>query len=66
MTDEPHDHDGTTCPQCQRMSEAVRVLGGFALALERALEDGTFHRIGEEMARRREEEFWKAFFEEPG
>ncbi len=58
---DPHDHNGTDCPQCRAQAEACKVLGGFAEALEKAIADGVFERLGREYGRRREEAFWKAF-----
>jgi hypothetical protein len=49
-----HDHFGPDCPQCRAASEACRIVGGFAEALEAALNDGTFERLGREAAMRRE------------
>ncbi len=63
MSDVPHDHCGIDCPQCQAASEACKILGGFAEALEKMIEGGVFERLGAEMARRREEAIWKAWME---
>lgn len=51
---EPEDHDALTCPQCQAMNELSKILGGFAEATQRLIDDGTFERWGREMAERRE------------
>jgi hypothetical protein len=58
------DHDALSCPQCQAASEACRVLGGFAEAMQRMLDDGTFERMGQELAMRRERAILEAVFGE--
>jgi hypothetical protein len=46
------DHFGPDCPQCCAM--AAQAMGGMAEALQKALDDGTFERLGMEAAERRE------------
>jgi hypothetical protein len=58
------DHDALSCPQCQGMAQAASVLGGFAESMEKMIEDGTFYRMGQEMARRQNDAFWRAFLGE--
>ncbi len=58
MTD---DHDALSCPQCQAATNACRVLGGFAEAMEKMIADGYFERMGREAAMRRERAALEAF-----
>jgi hypothetical protein len=50
----PEDHDQSTCPQCLAMVAQCNMMGGIAEAMQKMLEDGTFARMGREMAERRE------------
>jgi|HubBroStandDraft_5_1064220.scaffolds.fasta_scaffold167116_3 hypothetical protein len=59
------DHSGPDCPQCQAASLACQVMGGYAEAMQKMLDDGVFERMGEEMARRKEEAFLRAILSQP-
>jgi hypothetical protein len=50
----PEGHDQSACPQCLAMVAQCQILGGIAAAIEKALDDGTFERLGREAAERRE------------
>jgi hypothetical protein len=60
------EHDALNCPQCRGAMEACTILGGFAEAMEKMIENGTFERMGREAARRREQAFWEAFLKSTG
>lgn len=55
------DHDALSCPQCQAATQACAIIGPVAEAMQRMIDDGTFERMGREMAMRQEEAFWRAF-----
>lgn len=61
MSQQHEDRCGVDCPQCQAFSEQARVLGGLGEAMQKMLDDGTFERLGADMARRQEEAFLRAF-----
>lgn len=61
-TIDEHEHFGPDCPQCKSMADQSRVLGGIGEAWQKMLDDGVFFRLGQEMARRREEAVFKAVF----
>ena len=66
MTDHPYDdpgHDALNCVQCQAYNEAGKVIGGIVEVMQRMTDDGTFERMGREMAERREAAVLKAFLE---
>ncbi len=50
-----HEHFGPECPECQAATQTCQVLGGIAEAMQKMLDDGTFERLGAEMAYRREQ-----------
>ncbi len=56
-----HEHFGPDCPTCQAFSEQAKILGGFAEATQQLIDNGTFERMGREMAERREKAILDAF-----
>jgi hypothetical protein len=61
MQSEHEDHDALNCPECQAASEACKVLGTIGEAMEKALADGAFERMGRQMAQERERRMLEAF-----
>lgn len=61
MADE-HDHFGPECPQCRALADQANILGGFAESMQQMIDNGTFERLGREMAMRREQAIMEAVF----
>lgn len=59
------EHDALSCPECRAASEACRVVGGVAEAMEKALAAGVFERLGAEAALAREKAILDAVFPQP-
>ena len=60
QTIDPDEHDALNCPQCQAFSETAKIVGGMAETMDRMIHDGTFERMGREMALRQNEAVMKA------
>jgi hypothetical protein len=58
---EDDEHFGPDCPECRAMSQLCHSVGGMARAMQKLIDDGTFFRLGQEIAMRRERAFLKAF-----
>jgi hypothetical protein len=65
MTTDDYEHFGPDCPQCQAIAAQVKAMGSIAEWLESRIADGTFERLGAEMAMRREKAFMEAFLGRP-
>lgn len=64
MTEDNTDEcTGPDCPVCQKWmaTEQARIMGGFAEALQKMLDDGYFYRLGRDMAMERNRRFWEVF-----